>query len=192
MSELSETELFDEQLEKAKNLHGEVCGGIVSGTKMAIHAMKELNMDFNQKKNKDLIVFLEIDRCMADAIQAVTGCSLGKRTLKLKNYGKFAATFYKISTGEAIRIASNKNEKSEYPEETIEEKIKRVKNTPSEELFNIQKVKIRIDENELPGRPRDEKFCSICSEQIMDSKQSLVSGRPVCKSCHEGSYYEII
>ncbi len=74
----------------------------------------------------------------------------------------------------------------------LKKKIKRVKNTPSEELFNIQKVKIRIDENELPGRPRDEKFCSICSEQIMDSKQNLVSGKPVCKSCHEGSYYEII
>ncbi len=159
---------------------------------MSIYALEKLGIKFNKQRNKELIVFLEIDRCMADAIQAVTGCSLGKRTLKLKNYGKFAATFYKISTGEAIRISSNKNEKSKYPEETIEQKIKRVKNTPSEKLFNIQKVRVKIDEKDFPGKPKDQSFCLICNEQIMDGKQDIIGGKAICKSCNQDSYYEII
>nr|WP_231624243.1 formylmethanofuran dehydrogenase subunit E family protein [Methanobrevibacter arboriphilus] len=98
MNIIDNKEIFEEQLEKAGKFHGDICGGIVIGTKLAIYALGKLGMELNQK-NKDLIVFLEIDRCMSDAVQAVTGCSMGKRSLKQMNYGKFAASFYKISTG---------------------------------------------------------------------------------------------
>ena len=72
---------YDEQLTKAANFHGHVCGGIAIGTKLAMYGMELLGMELNQK-HKNLIVFLEIDRCMSDAVQSVTGCSMGKRNLK--------------------------------------------------------------------------------------------------------------
>lgn len=100
---IDDEKIFEEQLEKSGNFHGDICGWIVIGTKLAIYALGNLGIELN-KKNKDLIIFLEIDRCMSDAVQAVTGCSMGKRSLKQMNYGKFAASFYKIPTGEAFRV----------------------------------------------------------------------------------------
>ena len=84
---------YDEQLAKAGDFHGEICGGIAIGTKLAMYGLDLMGMELNQR-HKNLIVFLEIDRCMADAVQAVTKCSMGKRSLKQMYYGKFAVTFY--------------------------------------------------------------------------------------------------
>lgn len=183
--------VFEEQLEKAGNFHGDICGGIVIGTKLAMYALEKMGMELN-KKNKDLIVFVEIDRCMSDAVQAITGCSMGKRSLKQMGYGKFAATFYNISTGEAYRITDVDANSKEESDETTEELIERFKNTPNEKLFNAQKVEIKLDENELPGKPRETAFCSLCNEKVMDGRHNLIGGKAVCKSCSEVSYYKII
>ena len=102
---------YDEQLAKAKAFHGEICGGIAIGTKLAMYGMELMGMELNQR-HKNLIVFLEIDRCMSDAVQAVTGCTMGKRSLKQMYYGKFAVTFYNMDNGEAIRVADADANKS--------------------------------------------------------------------------------
>ena len=94
---------YDEQLAKAKAFHGEICGGIAIGTKLAMYGMELMGMELNQR-HKNLIVFLEIDRCMSDAVQAVTGCTMGKRSLKQMYYGKFAVTFYNMDNGESLSI----------------------------------------------------------------------------------------
>lgn len=60
-------------------------------------------------KRHDLVVFAEINCCIADAISVTTGCTLGRRNLKLVNQGKFAATFSNISNGKAVRISSRKD-----------------------------------------------------------------------------------
>jgi formylmethanofuran dehydrogenase subunit E len=156
-----------------------------------MYGLENLEMELNTE-NKDLIVFVEIDRCMSDAVQAITGCSMGKRSLKQMNYGKFAATFYKISTGEAIRITDVDANSKEEKTETKEELIERFKNTPNEELFNIQKVKIKIDENDLPGKPRERAFCSVCNEKVMDGNHLIINGKEICKSCAGDPYYTII
>jgi formylmethanofuran dehydrogenase subunit E len=182
---------FEEQLEKAVNFHGHICGGIVIGTKMAMYAMKLLDMELN-KKDKDLMVFVEIDRCMADAVQSVTGCSLGKKSLKHMEYGKFASTFYNVSTGKGIRITDVDANKDNSIEESTEELIERFKNTKNEELFKVQNVKIRLDSNELGGSHGDRAFCSLCKERVMDNMHILRNGKIFCKSCAEKSYYELI
>ncbi|MFA5153561.1 MAG: formylmethanofuran dehydrogenase subunit E family protein, partial [Clostridia bacterium] len=71
---------FDDLFKKAKEFHGHVCPGIVLGTRLTIAGMRELGMD-PKKRSKNLIVYIEIDRCGADAVQAITGCSLGHRSL---------------------------------------------------------------------------------------------------------------
>lgn len=115
-----------------------------------------------------------------------------KRSLKQMKYGKFAASFYKISTGEAFRVTdvdANSNDKND---ETIEELINRFKNASSDELFNLQPIEIKLDENDLPGKPYERDFCPICNEKLMDGKYNLINGKTICKSCSNGSYYKII
>ena len=93
---------FEVYLKKAGDYHGHICAGIALGTKMTLAAMKDLGLN-PAVKNKNLIVYAEIDRCMTDAVQVITGCSLGHRSLKYVDYGKFAATFVNLDTGKAVR-----------------------------------------------------------------------------------------
>lgn len=79
---------------------------------MTMAGCREVGLD-EPKKTKQLIVYVEIDRCAADAIQAVTGCKLGKRTLKHVDYGKMAATFVNIATGRAVRVAAKETAREE-------------------------------------------------------------------------------
>ena len=183
--------IYDEQLARVEEFHGHLCGGIAIGTKLAMYGLELLGMELNQR-HKNLIVFLEIDRCMADAVQVVTGCSMGKRTLKQMYYGKFAATFYNQDTCEALRISDADANKKFKDRETKEEMIERVRKTPAEELFKVEKVKIEIPLSEMPGKPHTTVFCSICGEKVSDGRHKLIGGKPLCISCAEGSYYELI
>ena len=184
-----------ELLKKAGEFHGEICGGIVMGTKLALYGMEQMGMTPG-KKDKRLIVFTEIDRCISDAILTVTRTSLGKRSLKPMGYGKFAATFVNLETGEAIRIidlgANKKDSGDGEPEETKEELIERIDQTPPEELFKIQKVRVKIDPNDLPGKPREIVTCAGCGEVVMDGKHHLRGGHAYCTSCYDTSYYHIL
>lgn len=94
---------FDILLEKAIAFHGETCPGIVMGTRMSIAGLHGLGID-PFKKNPDIFVYAEIDRCTTDAVQAITGVSLGRRNLKFVNYGKFATTFLDLKSKKAIRV----------------------------------------------------------------------------------------
>lgn len=180
-----------EQLSKAEEFHGHLCGGIAIGTKLAMYGLQLMNMELNTK-NKDLIVFLEIDRCMSDAVQSVTGCSMGKRSLKQMYYGKFAVTFYDMETKEALRISDADANKKFKAKETTDEMIERFKITPPEDLFKVEKVKIELTPAQMPGKPHTSTFCSVCNEKVTDGMHNVRGGKPVCKSCSEGSYYELI
>lgn len=182
---------YDRQLEIAREFHGELCGGIAIGTKLAMYGMELMGMELN-KRHKNLIVFIELDRCASDAIQAVTKCSLGKRSLKQMDYGRFAASFYNMDTGEAIRVSDVDANRKDKPKETKEEMIKRFRETPAEDLFKVEKVKISLPDAQMPGGKHTSVFCSVCGEKVSDDLHLVRGGRPVCKSCAEGSYYELI
>ncbi len=182
---------YMQQLEMAGEFHGEICGGIAIGTKLAMYGLELMGMELN-KRHKNLIVFLEIDRCMSDAIQAVTKCSMGKRSLKQMYYGKFAVTFYNMDTKEALRISDADANKKEKIKETKDEMIERFKNTPAEELFKVEKVKINLPESQMPGGPHTSVWCSVCGEKVSDARHLIRGGKPICRSCAEGSYYELI
>ena len=96
---------YDELLEAAGNFHGEVCHGIAFGTRMTMSGLKRIGItDPKGADRKKLMVFVEIDRCATDAIMALTGCRPGKRTMKIRDYGKMAATFINLETGRAVRV----------------------------------------------------------------------------------------
>ena len=96
---------FEKLLKESIKIHGHLCPGQVLGVRMSMLGLREIGIeDPKGKDKKNIIVFVEIDRCATDAIQSVTGCSLGKRSLKFLDYGKMAATFLNLKTGNAVRI----------------------------------------------------------------------------------------
>nr|MBC8414300.1 TraR/DksA C4-type zinc finger protein [bacterium] len=144
---------------------------------------------------KKLIVYVEIDRCATDAIQSVTGCSAGKRSLKLVDYGKMAATFVNLDTGKAVRLFAMEDSKDKaknyFPD--IEDKYKcqteAYKVMPIEELFEWKEVEVKIPEQDMPGRPKRRIQCESCGEHVQDSRDIEVNGKLLCKACAQGGYY---
>ncbi|MDD1694216.1 MAG: FmdE family protein [Methanoregula sp.] len=182
----------DTLLRKAKEFHGDMCAGIVLGTRMTMAGLRELGMD-PAKKNRNLIVYVEIDRCIADAIQAITGCSLGHRTLKYKPFGKFAATYIDISNGNAVRVAVLEKKRTEKTgKEAMKEAITILLDTPEPELLRITKVNVAIPDGDMPGMPKHRARCSQCNEMIVDDKEVTRDGAVLCGNCASGSYFSVI
>src|SRR5437773_6264765 len=103
----------DEYLRDAEKAHGHLCAGQVLGVRLAMLGLQKLGIDDPPGKDrKRLITFVEIDRCATDAVGVVTGCRLGKRALKFRDWGKMAATFVDVDTGKAIRIAAKESSKA--------------------------------------------------------------------------------
>jgi formylmethanofuran dehydrogenase subunit E len=172
-------------LEKAKKFHGDVCLGVLLGTRLSIIGMRALGMD-PLVKNRDLMVFVETDRCVTDAIQAVTRCSLGHRTLKFINYGKAAATFLDLKKNKAIRVAVLNSPKGK------RDSIEVFKTMPEEKLFKIEEVEVNLERGDMPGNPYRKDKCSQCGEIVLDGRVVEKEGKTLCRGCANSAYYVAI
>jgi formylmethanofuran dehydrogenase subunit E len=179
---------FDVYLKKASDFHGHTCMGIVLGTRISLAAMKALKLKPGVR-NKNLIVYAEIDRCMTDAVQVVTGCSLGHRSLKHMDYGRFAATFVNTDTGKAVRGTVKKHYGKEKP---IEEQLKILAGISDSELVTLQEVTVNIPETDLPGMPTQKTVCATCGETVMDGREIVKAKKTLCRACANGSYYQAV
>src|SRR5438445_6071612 len=104
---------FEELLREAEQAHGHLCAGQILGVRMAMMGLAKLGIDDPRGKDrKRLVTFVEIDRCATDAIGVVTGCRLGKRALKFRDWGKMAATFVDVEHDRAVRIAAKESSKA--------------------------------------------------------------------------------
>ena len=176
---------LEQDLEQAVAFHGHLCGGQMSGVRMARYALRLLDIP-EPKKGKRLICYIETDRCITDAIGTVTGCSLGRRTLKWLNYGKMAATFVDLQTGRAVRIFSNG--KHFAPEGADLREF--FAQFSDEELFDIQWVTVDMAPGDLPGPPCARAVCSQCGETVLDGKHIIRNGQVLCRACADGAYYK--
>jgi len=100
-------ESFEQLLTESTRIHGHICAGQVIGVRMSMAALDWIGItDPKGADRKKLYVLVEIDRCATDAIQSVTGCSLGKRSLRWLDFGVMAATFVHLETGRAVRVTA--------------------------------------------------------------------------------------
>lgn len=186
---------LDEFLEQAGRAHGHMCPGQVLGVRMAMLGCRAVGVD-EPKRTKKLIVFVEIDRCATDAVGVVTGCRLGKRTMKYVDYGKVAATFLNTETEEAVRIVA-----FDHTRELAEEKFSHLadkkarqmaayKTLPHNMLFKIEPVRVRVPPEDAPGHPVSRVCCDICGEGINDRREVTGNGQTLCRACAGAAYYE--
>lgn len=187
---------FEKLLEESVKTHGHLCPGQVLGVRMAMLGLGEIGIeDPRGKDRKNLIVFVEMDRCATDAIQSVTGCSLGHRTMKFMDYGKMAATFLNLKTGKAVRIVALEEARAKakklFPEivNRYSAQIEAYKIMPDNELFDIMDVEVRVKPEDMPGRPLARIKCDVCGEYVQDMREVRRDGKVLCKPCAEGGYY---
>ena len=187
---------FDEYVRLAEVAHGHICAGQILGIRMAVCGLEYLGLDDpTGKHRKRLITFVEIDRCATDAISVVTGCRLGKRALKFRDFGKMAATFCDLETGRSVRIAARESSKDKarelYPqiENKNQQQMLAYREMPEKDLFDVQWVQVDVGPQELPGYKAGRIVCDECGEGINFGREVLVSERTLCKACAGESYY---
>jgi formylmethanofuran dehydrogenase subunit E len=183
-------ESFDTLLLEAEAAHGHMCAGQILGVRLALLGLDRLGIrDPRGEDRKRLITFVEIDRCATDAISLVTGCRLGKRALKFRDWGKMAATFVDLATGKAVRIVARENSRELaarlYPHlETKKlQQMQAYRERPAEELFHEQWVRVEIDPADLPGTKSERVTCDQCGEGVNFGRYVEVDGRRLCLSC---------
>ncbi|MGH9430014.1 MAG: FmdE family protein [Terriglobia bacterium] len=186
---------LDEYLTLALQSHGHLCPGQVLGIRMAMRGLRELGIDDPDQHRKQLLTFVEIDRCATDAVSLVTGCRLGKRSLKFLDYGKVAATFVDLQTGRAVRVLarddSREKAKAMFPEwsDPYRQQFEAYKLMTEDELFTVRPVRVTLNEEDLPGRPHRRATCEACGEGINDGRERQMDGRILCRACAGESYY---
>ncbi len=189
-------ETLESYLEQAEQSHGHMCAGQVLGVRMAMLGCAKIGItDPRHSERKSILVFVEIDRCAADAINTVTGCRLGKRTLKYHDYGKLAATFLNLQTGEAIRIVALDSSRDvadqTFPEieNRYDRQLQAYKILPDESLFKSERVKVNVPAQDQPGRPMSRVICEICGEGINDCREVIKDGQVSCRACAGEAYF---
>lgn len=190
---------FEELLEISTQIHGHICAGQVIGVRMSMLGLEQIGIDDPKGADrKKLYVLVEIDRCATDAIQSVTGCSLGKRSMRWMDFGIMAASFVNLETAKAVRITAREESrelsKKYCPE--IEDKYKRqlaaYRVMPEKELFTVQEVEVSIPSCDMPGRPQRRVQCERCGDYVQDSRDVKQEGHTLCRACAGQRYYQLL
>ena len=188
---------LDELLVHAEQAHGHLCAGQVLGVRMAMLGLQKLGIDDPKGKDrKRLVTYVEIDRCATDAVAVVTGCRLGKRALKFRDWGKVAATFVDLANDRAVRIAAKESSKAlarqMHPE--IESKNQQqmlaYREMPPDDLFDVQWVSVTLGPEDMPGYKAERVICAVCGEGINFKREVVRDGKTLCRACAGESYYE--
>ncbi len=194
---------LDEYLGEAEQAHGHLCAGQILGVRMAMLGLEKLGIDDPRGKDrKRLVTFVEIDRCATDAIAVVTGCRLGKRSLKFRDWGKMAATFVDVGRdagiANAIRISAKESSKALakglHPEiaDKNRQQMLAYREMPESELFDSQWVKVELGPEEFPGYKAERIVCEGCGEGINFHREVRRDGKVLCQGCGGESYYRSI
>ena len=184
-----------EYLAEAEKNHGHMCPGQVLGVRMAMLGCRLVGIE-EPKIGKRLIVFVEIDRCAADAINTVTGCRLGKRTLKYRDFGKLAATFLNTETNQAVRVVALEHSRElakqlfGYLPTKKEQQMEAYKTLSEERLFSWRAVRVNLPEADRPGHPLARVMCDECGEGVNDHREVTRGGLTLCLACAGERYYE--
>lgn len=189
---------LEEHLTETAIFHGGDCPGQTLGVRLARAGLERLGVDdpHSDLWRKRLMVFVEIDRCAADAVMIVSGCRVGKRTLKIVDNGIMAATFLDLKTGEAIRVVARESARelaAQYAP-NITDKYERQRRAysvmPDEELLEFEEVQVEIPAEDMPGSPISRVVCEQCGDTVVDLREVKLAGAVLCRSCAWGGYFK--
>jgi len=188
---------FEEHLAEAAAFHGGDCPGQTLGVRIARAGLERLGIDdpLSDAWRKNIMVYVEIDRCAADALMMVTGCRVGKRTLKLVDNGIMAATFVNLKEGRAVRVTAREEARSLAPKYAPEEQNKYEQQRlayrvmPDEELLDFEEVKVAIPPEDMPGSPISRVVCERCGDTVVDMREVRGEGAVLCRNCAGPSFF---
>lgn len=186
---------FEELLQASAALHHHhLCPRQVLGVRMGMLAGRLLGLDLPQT-GKRLLTIVETDGCGADGIAVATGCWVGRRTLRIEDYGKVAATFVDTCSEVALRIAPGRESRqlaAAYAPEAghrWDAYLLGYQRMPDDLLFTWQEVTLPAPVQAILGQPGVRIDCQVCGEEIMNQREVVLEGKVLCRACASGAYY---
>jgi formylmethanofuran dehydrogenase subunit E len=188
---------FEDLLASSARAHGHLCPGQAVGVRMAMLGCRLIGLEnpTEHSQIKKLLVYVEMDRCAADAIAHVTGVKLGRRSLKFTDYGIMAATFVNVETGSAFRVLSTEEARNLVVLYApgiggkAGQQLEAYRRMPDSVLFRVQRVRVPLKDCDLPGPTRYKAICSRCGQTVRDRREVLLNGEVLCIPCAQGAYY---
>ena len=188
---------LDKPLTASAAHHHRVCPRQVLGVRIGLLAGRLLEMALPQP-DKRLLAISETDGCFVDGLSAATGCFVGRRTLRVEDYGKTAATFVDTFTEQAIRIAPRNGVRelawkyAPSAHNKWEAQLIGYQLIPDDVLVQWQPVELTIPVKQIIGQPGERVTCQICGEEIINQREVLHDGTLVCRSCAGKSYFRSV
>ncbi|MFQ5613294.1 MAG: FmdE family protein, partial [Anaerolineae bacterium] len=185
---------FEELLQRSATLHQHLCPRQVLGVRMGLAGGRWLGLDVPQT-GKRLLTIAETDGCATDGLAVATGCWVGKRTLRVLDFGKVAATFVDTHTRRAVRIvpsAQSRNRAQAYAPQAgnrWEAYLLGYQRMPDEELLDIQEVTLAFSIEKLLSRDGYRVNCDVCGEEIINEREVVRAGLTLCRPCAGERYY---
>ncbi len=184
-------------LELSSARHHHLCPRQVLGVRIGLAGPAALGLEI-PRRDKRLLVFVETDGCFADGVEVATGCALGRRTLRLVDYGKVAATFVDVKTGLAVRVAPRPDVRQRAPHYAPEEtkryyaQLVGYQRMPAEELLSLTPVQLTTPIRHIVSRPGVRANCARCGEEIINEREVSQADETLCQACAGPAYYAII
>jgi formylmethanofuran dehydrogenase subunit E len=187
---------LQELLRRSAERHAHLCPRQVLGVRMGMMAGKCLNLQLPQT-DKRLLTIAETDGCTLDGISVATGCWVGRRTLRVEDYGKVAATFIDTQTGNSIRIHPHPNSREAHVKyapdapDRWHAMLAAYQVMPDDQLFVVEQVQLTMRLEAILSRPEARARCEICGEEIFNEREVISNGRVLCRACAGEAYYHL-
>lgn len=185
---------FEELLYQSTVLHQHLCPRQVLGVRMGLAAGRWLGLDVPQT-DKRILTIVETDGCLIDGLAVATGCRVGRRTMRVLDFGKVAATFVDTQTGRAVRIvpsASTRKRARDYAPEAKnrwEAYLLGYQRMPDAELLEIQEVTLTVSLEKILSKDGYRVNCDRCGEEIINEREVMQDGLTLCRPCAGERYY---
>ena len=194
---MATTSELDDLLTLSATHHHKICPRQVLGVRIGLLAGHLLDLPLPQP-DKRLLAISETDGCFVDGLSAATGCYVGRRTLRIEDYGKTAATFIDTLTEQSVRIAPHNNARelawqhAPSARNKWESQLIGYQHMPDEFLFRWQWVQLNVPVRQIIGQPGKRVACEACDEEIINQREVMHEGTTLCRSCAGKSYFSFI
>lgn len=189
--------MADSLYEASAARHGHLCPRQVLGVRMGLLAGQLLGIQVPQS-GKRLWAVVETDGCFVDGIEVATHCRIGRRTLRIEDYGKVAATFIDSSSAAAIRLHPSPQARrlaAEYAPSAPDRwqaYLHGYRSMPDHLLFMSQAVSLSQPIESLLSTPEARAICDACGEEIINQREVFVAGKPYCRPCAGEGCHQVL
>ena len=182
-------------LDQARARHNHLCPRQVLGVRIGIAGAATLGINVPLRR-KAMLVLVETDGCFVSGIEVATGASVHRRTLRVVDYGKIAATFVEVASGQAVRVTPRLDVRERAWRYAQANETRRYfvmlhgyQVMPLDELVRLEAVELTTPVAALISRAGARVNCARCGEEVINEREVVRSGEVLCRACAGNGYY---